>query len=206
MPLLGSSLVFVLLLDSHCCVDKTLFSYGAEDSRCNIQQCLLNESWTTESLAFLPSLAQCVEIVQVSVHNFLCLPGEPLQSTQGPGPARKNASTVPSASILSVMEFRVSAEPSAKRTLLSLLATPAQHLILHLPHEFFLLHLQDSNGNIQRNVFHISSPSASLPWKISHLAYLCITCGQCQQYRPIERTRLPWLRKYRADPCSLKTM
>ena len=28
------------------------------------QQCLLNESWTTESLAFFPPLAGCVKVFQ----------------------------------------------------------------------------------------------------------------------------------------------
>ena len=53
-----------------------------------------------------------------------------------PGSARNTAS--PSASILCIMAFGAEYKPNAETILLSLLATFAYHLILHLPHELFL--------------------------------------------------------------------
>jgi len=44
------------------------------------QQCLLNESWTTESLAFFSSLGRMCQSFPGSVPHLLYLPGDPMES------------------------------------------------------------------------------------------------------------------------------
>ena len=44
------------------------------------QQCLLNESWTTESLGFFSSLGRMYQSFPGSVPHLLYLPGDPMES------------------------------------------------------------------------------------------------------------------------------
>lgn len=59
-------------------------SHGDEGRWCNTQQCLSNESWTTESLVFFASLGTVYRSFPRSVYNLLYLPGDPLESALGP--------------------------------------------------------------------------------------------------------------------------
>ena len=54
-------------------MNGTLFVEGT-------QQCLLNESWTTESLAFFSSLGRMYQSFPGSVPHLLYLPGDPMES------------------------------------------------------------------------------------------------------------------------------
>lgn len=94
-------------------------------------------------------------------------------------------------------------KPDAEIILLSLLATFAYHLILHLPHELFLLQLQNGNSNMQKNIFKIPLPLPLCLGKHFTLQISVPLGANVKSVELVERTRLPWLRQSRSDPGSV---
>ena len=96
-----------------------------------------------------------------------------------PNPTRNNDSAPPLDSILCMVEFWASANPSEERTLLSVLAIPADHLIHHLPQKLFLLQLHNNHSSIGRNTLRIPPPLPLCLGKYLTL-HICISWCQCQ--------------------------